>query len=135
MPTFALKQVEAIAAKETVYQLVLNGKNQLDLFEKDVNKSGQKRQFARLLNVLERAANGEMLPKDKFHPHFPPSSSRITLLAYECKHEKLRLYLAQLEVGKVVVLAGFKNEQDGDIPRFESLLAQLESDLDTLTYE
>ena len=144
MSNFAFRKVGAIKPKEQVLQLVIGKEGQhfdekaqlfdaagqiiektgqLDIFEEET-KSQYSRQYSRILYVLELAASGTLLPKEKFRVYNAPSS--ITLRVYECKAGDLRLYVAQMKSGKVIVLGGMKNRQKADFRQLNSLLKRLQ---------
>ncbi|WP_041258095.1 hypothetical protein [Fibrella aestuarina] len=122
MPRFAFEKIEFITGREQVFQLVIDGVKQLDLFEQETGDQ-YARHYQGILAVLEMAVSGVRLPKEKYHPF---NLKKTSLKVFECKRSDLRLYGFQGPDGKVIVLGGFKNRQPADIRRLESLLKEIE---------
>lgn len=64
MPTFTLKKVEAIQAKQEVDELLIDGIGQLSAFEKMLaaNHAQYLSELRTMLSYIEYAANGNSLP-------------------------------------------------------------------------
>lgn len=120
MPNFTLKQIEAIRGKQEFYQLVIDGKGQLDIFE-SILEAKYKSEFKSLLVYMEFIANNCTLPNTKFR-EITPTKEKVK--EYEFKSKHLRIYAIQKMNGKIIILGGYKNAQKKDIKRFRALKKQ-----------
>lgn len=123
MAKFALRKVEAIAAKQELDELVIDGIGQLDLFEKFLNENHKQylTELQMLFVYMEYAANGQSLPETKFRDVTPQGD---IVKEYEFKSKHLRIYAIKKLNGKIVILGGLKTTQKADFKRFRSLKAQ-----------
>ena len=123
MPTFALKKVEIIRAKQELDELVVDGVGQLAAFEKLLALKHKQylSEFRTMLSYIEYAANGNTLPDTRFKDVTP---SGATTKEYEFKSKHLRLYAIKQLNGKIIVLGGLKTKQEEDFKRFRSLKEQ-----------
>ena len=78
---------------------------------------------------MEYLGNNGTLPKTKFRDVTPKGEK---IKEYEFKSKHLRIYAIQKTNGKIVILGGYKNNQDKDFLRFRSLKKQL---LTSLNYK
>lgn len=102
--------------------MVIDGAGQLDNFEKDLNDTTYQSEFKTLLAYMEYLGNNGSLPKTKFRDVTPKGEK---VKEYEFKSKHLRIYTIQKTNGKIIILGGYKNNQDKDFPRFRSLKKQL----------
>jgi hypothetical protein len=120
MTKFALKKIEAINGRQTFFQLEINGVGQLDEYEKEVI-GRYKSDFKSILSLMQMVANNKLLSKLKFRNVTP---DKEMVAEYEFKWGDLRVYAIATFGGKIIVLGGFKNQQDKDYRRFRSLKKQ-----------
>lgn len=123
MPTFALKKVEAVQAKQELDELVIDGIGQLELFEREIKQKHERylTELQMLLLYVEYAANGQSLSETKFRDITPSGES---VKEYEFKSKHLRVYAIKKPNGKIVVLGGLKTTQKADFRRLRSLKSQ-----------
>lgn len=119
MPKFATKLVEAIKAKEVVEQLCVNDVAKLDEFEKSLNGTTFKSEFATLMRFIEHHANGNSIGKKLVILKNPTKGG----IEYEYKSDHLRIYAMQETGKKVVLFGGVKHDADSmdNIKPFRSL--------------
>ncbi|GAB2562964.1 hypothetical protein [Spirosoma areae] len=91
MPTFALKKVEAVHAKQELDELVIDGVGQLELFEQEIKQKHERylTELQMLLLYVEYTANGQSLSETKFRDITPDGES---VKEYESKSKHLRVY-------------------------------------------
>ncbi|HEY4287568.1 MAG TPA: hypothetical protein VGN00_10765 [Puia sp.] len=128
MLRFATIKVEEINAKESVEQLVIDGAKQLETFEKSLVDTSYLSEYKTILKYIEYLANGNSLPQKKFR-HLKGVKDGIPEHEFKSKH--LRIYAIQLPSKKVIVLGGYKNNQDPDITKFRSIKATFLESLKT----
>ena len=123
MPTFTLRKVEVIQAKQEVDELVIDGIGQLGVFEEMITIDHQQylSELRTMLSYVEYAANGNTLPDTRIKDVTPNGA---LVKEYEFKSKHLRLYAIKKENGKVIVLGGLKTTQKNDFKRFRSLKTQ-----------
>lgn len=123
MPTFALKKVESIQAKQELDELVVDGVGQLAAFEELLtsNHKHYLSEFRTMLSYIEYVANGNSLPDTRFKDVTPAG---VVIKEYEFKSKHLRLYAIKQLNGKVIILGGLKTKQTEDFKRFRSLKKQ-----------
>ena len=117
---FALKKLESVVGKQVFYDLIINGINQQDQFNKTIANNPQllaeKRVILAYMNCI---SNLQLLPKNKFRDITPKKDDSKE---YEIKTKHLRVYLFHLEKsGKIAALWGFKTSQKSDIERFRKM--------------
>jgi putative component of toxin-antitoxin plasmid stabilization module len=121
MHIFALKSIEGIVSKQQVDMLVENEVCYFEEFETELKtRKNQKfiNELGHVFTIVERLANCESLPQKKFKDITP---RKETVREYEIKTKNLRVYLIKKTNGKIIVLAGFKNRQKGDIRKFRNI--------------
>ena len=121
MPTFTLKLIDAINGKQVFYQLVIDGVPQLDDFEKNLEKKYEN-DFKRLLFIMDRVSNNEHVPGTQYH--LLDNKKNDPYPGCEFKSGDLRAYAFKSKAGKLVALVGYKNQQQQDIRKFNSLKKQ-----------
>ncbi len=122
MSIFDLRKVEAIRARELVYELVVNQESVLDLFEKKLVGTTYATEYASILKYIEYAANGNSLPATKMRMYGRRGLGEVSEFEFKSKH--LRVWAIQQPFGKIIVLGGFKNSQDKDQRKFWELKQQ-----------
>lgn len=120
MSNFAIKKIEAINGRQTIFQLEIDGVGQLDAYEKEI-AGRYDSDFRSILSLMQMVANNKLLPKQKFR-NVTPIKEKVT--EFEFKWGDLRVYAIATNGGKIIVLGGFKNKQDKDYRRFRSLKRQ-----------
>ena len=122
MSKFAIERIKAISCRQEFDQLIIDGAGQLDIFEKDLNDTTYQSEFKTLLTYMEYLGNNRSLPNTKFRDVTPKGEK---IKEYEFKSKHLRIYAIQKANGKIVLLGGYKSNQDKDFIKFRSLKKQL----------
>lgn len=122
MTKFTIERINAISCHQEFDQLVIAGTGQLDIFEKGLNNTSYQSEFKTLLAYMEYLGNNGSLPKTKFRDVTPKGEK---VKEYEFKSKHLRIYAIQKTNGKIIILGGYKINQDKDFSRFRSLKKQL----------
>tara|TARA_R110002020_G_scaffold119634_3_gene272929 strand:- start:47 stop:439 length:393 start_codon:yes stop_codon:yes gene_type:complete len=121
MPKFALEKIESIKGKQSFFDLKVNGVGQFESFSEQI-EAIYRTELVTVNARMDLIANLNRLPKTKFRDITPKKES---VKEYEIKTRNLRIYLIHIEkTGKVVVLAGYKNNQKSDFVSFRSLKKQ-----------
>jgi len=119
MGTFVLRKISSLRGFQTFYKLYIDDKCQFDEFESSIkNNERLKNELAKIYAYMEFVANGVSLPSSKFKDITP---KKQTVKEYEFKSRQLRLYAIKTSKGKIVVLCGYKNNQNRDIRTFRSI--------------
>lgn len=71
-----------------------------------------------LLAIMNRVANLQPVAKDKFRDVTP---HRELVKEFKFKYQDLRVLAIKIPDGKLVLLGGYKNQQDKDFSKFRSL--------------
>lgn len=122
MRTFATQIIEAVKGKQIFEKLIVNGICLLDEFEEEIKVNPQyTSEFKKILSYMDFVANGTLLPKTKFREI---KGDRIKIKRYEFKSKHLRIYAFNQSGGKIVVMGGYKNNQDADIRQFNSIIKE-----------
>lgn len=122
MRTFASEIFEAVRGRQIFEKLIVNDVCLIDEFEKEIRDRGQyNSEFNTLISYMDLFANGSTFPKTKFR-EIKGSKSKVK--HYEFKSKNLRLYLFNIPGGKMVVMGGYKNNQDADIRTFLSIVSE-----------
>ncbi len=127
MPKFVLHEIEAIKGKQIFCQVEINGVKQLDTFEEELAGTSYLSEFRTMLTYMEFVANNKPLPQTKFREL---KGVKDGIKEYEFKSKHLRIYAVHQKGGKIIVLCGFKNNQEKDINRFRSIKKELVKVLD-----
>jgi hypothetical protein len=139
MSNFDLKTISAVSGKSPIFQLTIDDKPDysnasteearndrktgvLDIYEQRLEKK-YKNNIIQIYNTMTRVANHELVPVEKFR-ELKGRKKSDPYKDYEFKHGDLRLYATQSPLGKIIILGGFKNAQEGDIRKMRSLKAQ-----------
>ena len=122
MRTFASEIIEAVKGKQIFEKLIVNNICLIDEFEKEIKDRGQYiSEFNTLISHIDCFANGTTLPITKFREI---KSNRTKVKHYEFKSKNLRVYAFNIPGGKMVVMGGYKNNQDADIRTFQSIVKE-----------
>jgi putative component of toxin-antitoxin plasmid stabilization module len=121
MATFATKKIEAVKGKQQFEQLVIDGIPQLDAFENSLSNPQYQSELRTIIAYMGLVADNERVPPKKFKEITP---DKEPIKEFEFKTEHLRIYAIKKPNGKIVLLCGFKNNQEKDINRFRSLKDQ-----------
>lgn len=127
MADFKAVSIDEVSGAQRFYKLIKNGRCQFDDFCSEIDTTYPYEKTA-MFRSMDCLANGESLPKTKFHPWKLPKSG---LKTFELKTRHLRIYMAEIGGGKLVVLGGYKNGQAKDGFRFASLMKEYEQHLNT----
>lgn len=134
MPTFALEykikpldivngnKVSGIRPK--FFMLVKNGDIQFERYCNEIIQRGQNTAYLkRLITTMDNDSNLIRLPDTKFKNI---TRKKSTFKEYEYKADELRTYAIHIEnVGRIIVVGGFKNTQRSDIKQFHEIIKQL----------
>lgn len=141
MPKFVHKNIEAINGKQQFRQLVVvDDREDARKIQKEIDEleavdeqvpyvgvldeyenkleSKYRSSFRSLLAIMDRVANLQGLPVEKFRDITP---DKQTVKEYEFKCQDLRVYAIKIANGKMILLGGYKNNQSEDISGFRSL--------------
>ena len=118
MPKFAINRIETLKCLQEFDQLIIDGEGQLDVFEKDLYDTTYLSEFKTLLTYMEYLGNNRSLPKTKFRDVTPKGEK---IKEYEFKSKHLRIYAIQKLNGKIIILGGYKTNQDKDFIKFRAL--------------
>lgn len=113
---FKLKKLNIQNPDYTFYEAWKNDKSFFDEFVKDVCQAADKTSLAAIYNLMTRLRKNSMLPYKLFH-HIGPNNKGDREDIYEFKKNNIRVYVALLPDDVVVLLGGFKKNQDGDIEK------------------
>lgn len=122
MTTFAFHKIEEIQCTKIVFRkLSRNGKCFLNQFEDEIKDNSQYySEFKTLLSYLEYYSTGAKLPVVKYKEL---SVKKHKL--FEFRSKNLRLYGIPASNGRVIIMCGYKKNQDKDLNRLEALLKEL----------
>lgn len=70
---------------------------------------------------MDFIANGKSLPNTKFREI---KGGKLSVKRYEIKSKHLRVYAFSQPGGKLMVLGGYKNNQEADIRQFNSIVKE-----------
>lgn len=106
-----------------VFELVRNGKNEFAAFVEDIKREGTHgAELAKAISFVERACSMQRMPKTKWRELHDPA---LPCKLYEAKSNIIRIYLFHLEhKGRVIVMAGKKDDQEKDIRRFKRIVKE-----------
>ena len=93
---------------------------QLDLYEAEL-EDRYHASFQRILGNMNRIANLEIVPPDKFKD---VSTSKSLATEFEYKYGDLRAWAIKIKNGQLFILGGYKNQQKPGFNRFRSLVEQ-----------
>ena len=122
MRTFATEKFEPVQGKQIFEKLLINGICLIDEFEKEIKERNQYiSEFNTLVAYTDLFANGLTFPKTKFR-EIKGSKSKVK--RYEFKSDHLRIYIFNIPGGKMVVMGGYKNNQEADLRTFNSIVEE-----------
>jgi hypothetical protein len=115
-------KVDAAKLQAEIVQKEISGqeitiKGVLDIYE-DSLEAKYEGSFRGIISIMDRVANLKSVPVDKFRDITP---DKELVKEYEFKYQDLRVYAIKIFNGKLVLLGGFKNQQDGDFSKFRSV--------------
>ncbi len=113
---FKLKKLNIQNPDYTFYEALKNDKSFFDEFVKEIRQAADKTSLAAIFNLMARLRKSSMLPYKLFH-RIGPNNKGDREDIYEFKKNNLRVYVALLPNDVVVLLGGFKKNQDGDIEK------------------
>lgn len=130
MTKFVIKRIEEVQGKQRFDQLVIlpdsrnstgidsnNLVGEWDGYENRLEER-YRPSFRGLLAIMNRIANLESVPKEKFKDITP---SGETVKEFEIKFQDLRAYGIKMPNGRLMILGGYKNSQKADISKFRGL--------------
>ena len=118
---FTLREYELIKGKKVFYELLKDGRSLLSEFEEDI-QSRYESEYKTILAYMNLVADNNSVPTAKFKPL---KGNKDGINEYEFRSKHLRIYLIQLEPhGKIIILGGYKNQQEKDIRQFRSIKKQ-----------
>ena len=141
MSKFALKTIEAVCGNQVFKQLVVlknnvnadkiqneinikeakneevNIEGQLDIYENKM-EAKYERSLNSIYTIMNMVANLRGLADTQFRDITP---SKEIIKEYEFKSGDLRVYAIKALNGKIIILGGYKNEQDKNIVEFRAL--------------
>ena len=122
MRTFASEILDLVKGKQVFEKLLVDGVCLLDEFENEINENKQYiSELRTIFSYMDFFSNGATLPKTKFREI---KGDNIKVKRYEFKSNHLRIYAFNTPGSKMVVLGGYKNNQDADIRRFNSIVKE-----------
>jgi hypothetical protein len=104
-----------------VYELVSNGRNEFEEFVEQIKTEGTHgTDLAKAISIVETASNLQRMPKGKWRELY---DDKLPCKLYEAKSNIIRIYLFHQEhKGRVIVMAGKKDDQEKDIKRFKRIV-------------
>jgi putative component of toxin-antitoxin plasmid stabilization module len=119
MIKFALEKIESVKGKQTFMQLTIYKHGVLNEFENDLKDTTYLTEYKTILAYMNFYSNNNRLPKTKFR--------MIEKGLYEFKTKHLRIYCTSMHDGSIVILCGYKNEQDEDITKAKKLKEEIQT--------
>lgn len=129
MSKFATKEIGAIRGRQIFEQLVILPDN-ADLSKINLNEINgiwdeyeesledkYKGAFRGIQAIMDLVANMQSVSDKKFRDITPQKEQ---VKEYEFKYQDLRAYAIKISNGKLLLLGGFKNQQDHDIAAFRA---------------
>lgn len=124
MPKFVFDKIKSLKSNQfKLFQLSIDGKRQLDLFEEELRGTDYEKEYRRLFTWFDyysetgRLANGIIKELNV--------SSKDEIKEYEFRTTNLRIYAIKGDTGKIIILCGFKKNQKSDLKTFKSLKKQI----------
>lgn len=114
---YSFEPFTVVAGRHYRFVKVLrNGRSPYDKFENGLTQKPEKSALASIFNIMGRLAPGVMLPQKLFR-HIEPNEDGDRTDIYEFKKNNLRVYVAIVEPSVVILLGGYKKDQDKDVER------------------
>lgn len=124
MAKFVFEKIKALTgSRQIVLQLSIDGVNQLDSFEKELEGTAYLSQYKTLLTWMDYYSNTGKIPGQKFKEL--KTDKKETIKEFEFRTKDLRLYAVQGANGKIIVLCGYKSSQTKDLNKFRALKARI----------
>jgi hypothetical protein len=123
MPNFALKKIDQVKGPIEFYELIVNGRNEVDEFFKELKQNGRQKHINKIYSLMDVISNGFRLPPTK-HNFLQGKDKGDIFHEWEIKYEELRLYYFDLEDDKIVVFGAYKNKkkaQSADVKKLRAL--------------
>ena len=120
MSKFALQNIDAVQGNQTFEKLLVDGVAPFDTFEEGL-ETKDRRSLEKIYFYMNEVANNRTLPKTKFKDVTPKKQK---VKEYEFKDSDLRVYCISKFGGKIIILGGYKNQQQKDYRTFRSLKEQ-----------
>jgi len=119
MAIFALEIIGEVQGQQPFYKLLKNNRCFFDEFYDEIMYNATyKSDLRSILVYMNLCANLQTLPDTKFKQIDRIGKARL----YEFKSGGLRIYcLHEEQVGKIVIIGGYKPSQKQDISRFKNL--------------
>ncbi len=117
-----------IVGRQQFFELETGGNGCLRILEKTLSETTYQSELVTILAYMDKVANLHSLPDTKFKDITPKGE---TIREYEFKSKHLRVYAVQKPGGKVVVLGGFKVNQQADIAAVRRLKKEIAALLTT----
>jgi len=123
MHIFATENMEEVkGSQQTFDKLFINGKCLLDDFEEEIRKNKQHySEYKTILSYMNMLADGQSLPRKKFREI---EGKKPNVKRYEFKSKNLRVYAFNKPNGKIVVIGGYKSNQDKDITQLNAIVTE-----------
>ena len=122
MRIFATQIIESVKGWQVFEKLLVDDVCLLDEFEKELKENSQyESEFKTIMAYMDFIANGKSLPNTKFREI---KGAKLSVKRYEIKSKHLRVYAFSQPGGKLVVLGGYKNNQEADIRQFNSIVKE-----------
>lgn len=122
MRTFVSEIFEIVQGKKVFEKLFVDNVCLIEEFEQKIQANPQYiSELKSIYAYMNFVASGRTLPKTKFREI---KGDKITQKRYEFKSKNLRVYAFSIFGGKMVVLGGYKNNQEADIRKFNSIVKE-----------
>lgn len=122
MRIFATQNIESVKGWQVFEKLLVDEVCLLDEFEKELKENSlYESEFKTIMAYMNFIANGKSLPNTKFREI---KGGKLSVKRYEIKSKHLRVYAFRQPGGKIVVLGGYKNNQEADIRQFNSIVKE-----------
>ena len=133
MCIFAVEKIEQVRddGKIHFFKLFKDKRCFFDEFVNDIRgNSNDYKSFVSLVAIMDfMAENDSNLPSKKFNA----IKKGKNVIGYEFKKDDLRVYCVKKEPNVIVILGGYKKNQEKDIDKFIRLISDAQSFLDELS--
>ena len=119
MSNFALKNIDAVCGRQKFDKLIIDDKCLLDSFIENLEDKYLS-EMDSMYAYMQWVADSKPLPYAKFHLLDRNKAEGYT--EYEFKTKHLRIYAISQFNGKIIILGGYKNNQDKDLITFRSIV-------------
>jgi hypothetical protein len=114
------EEIDKIEADEDQEKRKVEHKGVMDTHE-ELLEHKYKSAFTRILGNMNRAANLQALPKEKFKD---VTTNKSLATEYEYKFGDLRVWSIKIPNGQLIIHCGYKNSQKGDFREFRGKIKQ-----------